>query len=278
LKFNELLFGTAGIPIACEGTTLDGLHSVRSLGLDAMELQFVRSINISDEKAPEVKKIAQQNNVALTTHGQYFVNLNAVEKEKLEASKKRILNAAIRANDCGAFSLTFHAGFYLKQEPSKVYDKICKNLKLVVKSVQNESNSIWIRPETTGKATQFGNLKELLKLSQDVEQVMPCMDFAHLHARNQTNNTLHEFEQNLIEVEDALGKEGLDQMHIHMSGINYTEKGERNHLELENSDMNYRDLMKILKKFKVKGVLISESPNLEKDALLMKKTYEGLSK
>ncbi len=275
MKFNELLFGTAGIPVSCDGNTVDGINSVNKLGLGAMELIFTRSVNISESRAIDVKKAAK--NVALTAHGSYFVNLNATEKEKLEASKERILKAAKIANLCGAFSMVFHAGFYLKQDPIKVYDKIKKQMKEVVKNLQNESNNIWIRPETTGKATQFGSLKEILKLSQDVEQVMPCIDFAHLHARTQNNNTKEEFETILETVETGLGKEGLEQMHIHMSGINYTEKGERNHLNLEESDMNYKDLMKALKRFKVKGVVISESPNIEKDALLMKKTYEEMS-
>jgi deoxyribonuclease-4 len=59
-----------------------------------------------------------------------------------------------------------------------------------------------------------------------------------------------------------------------MSGIEYSAKGERNHLELEHSDFRYKELMKAFKDYKIKGVVISESPNIEKDALLMKKAYE----
>ena len=90
------------------------------------------------------------------------------------------------------------------------------------------------------------------------------------------NNTYEEFNEILTKYEKALGKKALDNMHIHMSGINYGEKGEKNHLFLKDSDMNYKDLMKALKEFKCKGVVICESPNLETDALLMKKTYSSL--
>jgi deoxyribonuclease-4 len=65
-------------------------------------------------------------------------------------------------------------------------------------------------------------------------------------------------------------------MHCHVSGINYTDKGERNHLVLKESDFNYIDLMKSFKQFNAKGIIISESPNIEDDALLMKKSYEDL--
>ena len=76
-------------------------------------------------------------------------------------------------------------------------------------------------------------------------------------------------------VEKYLGKEGLREMHIHLSGINYSEKGEKNHLILEESDMNYKELLKVWKEFKIKGVVISESPNIEGDALLMQKTFSS---
>ena len=77
-------------------------------------------------------------------------------------------------------------------------------------------------------------------------------------------------------MEKALGKEGLHNMHIHLSGIEYGEKGEKNHLILEESDMNYKELLKVWKEFDIRGCVISESPNIEEDALLMKKYYESL--
>jgi deoxyribonuclease-4 len=43
---------------------------------------------------------------------------------------------------------------------------------------------------------------------------------------------------------------------------------------LKDSEFRYEELLKALKEFKVKGVVICESPNIEEDALLMKKTFE----
>lgn len=276
LKPTKLLFGTAGIPISTHGDTLAGIKQVRNLGLEAMELEFVRSINLSKEKAPLVKAAAIKNNIFLTCHGQYYINLNSLEIEKLHASVNRILGAAKRAYDCGANSLTFHAGFYMKQEPEKVYQKIKERIEEIVKILQEEEVDLWIRPETTGKATQWGSLKEIVKLSEEVEQVLPCIDFSHLHARTGKENTLEEFRQQLALVEDKLGRAALDNMHIHLAGIHYTEKGERHHLNLRDSDMNYQDLLKAWKEFKIKGVVISESPNIEGDALMLKREYEKL--
>lgn len=272
-----LLFGTAGIPLSAQGTTADGIRHVRKLGLDAFELEFVRSINITKEKAPLIKKTAEEGNVVLTCHAPYFINLNSLENAKITASIGRILNSARIANLCGAYSVCFHAGFYMGQEPKKVYETIKHNLKEITSALKKENNNIWIRPETTGKETQFGNVDEILQLSQELDNVMPCVDFAHFHARtNGKYNTYGEFASILEAIEKKLGKKGLENMHIHITGIAYGPKGEKHHLNLEESDLNYKELLKVLKDFNAKGVVISESPNIEKDALLMKKAYEKL--
>ena len=105
---------------------------------------------------------------------------------------------------------------------------------------------------------------------------MPVFDFSHIHARTQKYNTTEEFTEVMEAIEKYTSKEGLNNMHIHLSGINYSEKGERNHLILEESDMNYQDLLNVWKEFKIKGIVISESPNIEEDALLMQKYYKNI--
>jgi len=273
---NKLLFGTAGIPVSTKGDTIQGIKDVKKLGLGVMELEFVRSINISKEKAPEVNKTAKESDVVLTCHAPYFINLNALEKAKLEASKKRILDSARRSFESGAYSVCFHPGFYMKMEPAKVYENVKKECQEIMKILKSEGVDIWVRPETTGKGTQFGSFQELAKLTSEIEGMMPCVDFSHVHARSGGKyNTKEEFKQVLEAIEKFHGKEGLQNMHIHLSGIAYTEKGERNHLILKESDMNYKDLLKVWKDFKIAGVVISESPNIEADALLMKKVYES---
>ena len=274
----ELLFGTAGIPLSSNPrTTSDGISHVRKLGLGAMEMEFVHSVNISKEKAPEIKKIAEENKIVLTCHAPYFINLNSLEKAKVKASIERILNSARILNLCGGYSAAFHAGFYMGQEPKKVYGTIKQNLKEIVSALKKENINIWVRPETTGKETQFGNVDEILQLSQELDNVMPCVDFAHFHARtNGKFNTYGEFCSILEKIEKALGKKGLENMHIHITGIAYGPKGEKHHLTLKESDLKYTELLKSLKDFKAKGVVVSESPNIEQDALLMKKVFEGL--
>ena len=274
----ELLFGTAGIPISAKGEgTAEGIKEVKNLNLEAMELEFVRNINITEQKAPEVKDAAKKNNIALTCHAPYFINLNSAENKKIKASIARILNSARIANLCGAYSVCFHPGFYMKENKEKVYSTIKNNIKEIIKILKNENNNIWVRPETTGKGSQFGNIHELISISSELEQVLPCVDFSHVHARsNGRLNNLKEFSNILELIEKKLGKQALNNMHIHAAGIAYSNKGEKHHLNLKESDFNYKELLKALKEFKCKGILISESPNIERDALLMKKYFYSI--
>lgn len=277
-KVDRLRFGTAGIPLSApKRSTIDGIIHVRNLGLDAMELEFVRGVNLKPELAKKIKYVAKKHDVLLTAHAPYYINLNASEKAKVEASKRRIIQSAERLHQAGGWSVVFHAGYYLKQDPAKVYNRIKDALKEIEKELMDRGIEVWIRPELTGKPTQFGDLKEIVKLSEELEMVLPTIDFAHAHARNKGKcNSTEEWREMLSFIEDRLGREALDNMHIHVSGIEYTDKGEKRHLNLQESDMNWEDLLGVLKEFRVRGVVISESPNIEGDALLMKTKYEEI--
>ncbi len=273
----DLLFGPAGVPLSAkERSTESGILRVAELGLGCMELEFVRGVKMSERSALIIGQLAKEKGVALSAHAPYFINFNAHEPEKLVASRGRLLHAVRIASLCRARSVVFHAAFYLNDPPDKTYDMVRKQLREITSELKAEDNKVWIRPETTGKASQFGTLDEITKLSSEIEGILPCIDFAHLHARTGQFNSCAEFTAILAQIENKLGRTALDNMHIHVSGIAYGKKGELKHLNMKESDFNYVDLIKILKAYKVKGLVISESPNLEDDALLLQETYNSL--
>jgi deoxyribonuclease-4 len=275
---SELLFGTGGVPLSAKlRSTEAGIERIAELGLGCMEVEFVRGVKMSPEVAVSVGELAARKNVALTAHGPYFINLNAVEPQKVHMSKERILQTARIAALFGARSITFHAAFYLKSTPAETYAVVKRHLQEVMNTLRKEGNKVTISPEVTGKPSQFGTLEELLQLSSEIEGVAPCIDFSHWHARTGKANSYQEFLGMLDQVEKKLGRRGLDNMHIHLSGIAYGNKGEIKHLMLEDSDLYYAELLKALKKRKAKGVVICESvPYLENDALLLQQTYRSL--
>ena len=127
-----------------------------------------------------------------------------------------------------------------------------------------------------GKASQFGTVEEILRLCAELEGLAPCMDFAHWHARTGKSNSYDEFTSILIQIKNKLGQVALDNMHIHVSGIAYGNKGETKHLNLQDSDFQYTELLKALRDYNVKGTIICESPSIEDDAILLKNTYKSL--
>jgi len=273
----SLLFGTGGTPHSARSpSTIDGIRRIAELGLECMEIEFVQGVRMGEASARQVAEVAAEKEITLTAHAPYFINLNASDIEKIRASQERILQTARIGSICGAVSIVFHAAFYMGDPPDKVYDNVKKRLEEVIARLKGENNRIWVRPEVLGKSGQFGTLEEIINLSAELEQVAPCIDFAHWHARTGEFNTYAEFASVIEQVKERLGSEALENFHIHLSGIDYGKKGEKRHLDLKDSDLNYTELLRALKDYGVKGVVICESPNLEEDALLLQETYATL--
>jgi deoxyribonuclease-4 len=274
-KMDRLRFGTGGIPKSAEDT-FSAPQRLKELGLDAMELEFVRSINISEDKAPKIKKAAEEHDIALSCHGQYFINLASKEEEKLRASMKRVVDAATRAHACGAWTMTFHGGFYQGRDAKEVTSMIHAAFEEIMDTLKDVD--IWVRPEISGKLSQWGGMEEVIGISKKFDKVQPCIDFSHLYARTQGKiNGYDGFSKALEQIEDGLGRQALQRMHIHAQGIEYGPKGEKRHLMLKDSDFDYKGLLKALKEFDVKGSVICEGPDMQSDALLLKKTYETVA-
>lgn len=271
---DKLIFGISGLPIYSGIKNINYASAIgylRSIGLDALELLFVRNVNVTDKNKDIILKAKMENDFYLSAHGSHYINLNADETEKQEQSMERIKKAAEGLSKVKGRSLVFHPGFYLKDTKNEAYKTIKENLlKLPYKEVD-------YRLETTGKGTQFGTLEELVALCKEVRSCRLCIDFSHIHARgNGSLKGYNDFATILQYVLSELGRPALDDLHIHIGGINYNEKGEKNHLPMLESDFNYVECLKALKDFNVKGCVISEGPLLEKDAILLKNTYAKL--
>ncbi len=275
---SELLFGTAGVPASAKGkSTIDGVQRIRELGLDCMEVEFVQGVRMKEEKARQVGEVAREHDVALSVHGPYWINLNSQEADKIEASRTRILDSARIGHFFNARGVAFHPAFYMGGTSKEIYPKVKKHLRELTAKLRKEKVNVPLDPETTGKGSQFGSLDEVLRLSKDIEGVRPCIDFSHIYARNTGKyNSYNEFAEILESVRQKLGDAALKDLHIHLSGIEYGPKGERNHVVLKETQFDYAGVLKALKDFNAGGLLICESPILEHDALIMQKTYREL--
>ncbi|MCL5611586.1 MAG: TIM barrel protein [Chloroflexi bacterium] len=274
-------FGTVGSPIGTPkkpGGSVGAIAFSRSIGLQAFELGWVQSVRVSEETCALIKSTAGGQDVSLSVHAPYFINLNATAEE-WPKSRKRLMDAAHYGNLAGATDVIFHPGSYFERPPEEVLQVAIPRLKGCVDELRKAGNPVTIRPETMGKSAMLGSFEDALEMSKQVEGIQPCLDFAHLHARpgDGTMNTYDEWSVLLTAYQKALGKPALKHLHIHLSGIEYGPKGEKNHLKLEDADLDLKALFHALHDAGCAGRILCESPIMEEDALNMKKAWMKVS-
>ena len=272
-------FGPAGVPPSfrrLKAALEDVPKLLQKEGLDAFEYQAVRwggKPQIKREVAERLGSEAEKHDVWLSLHGSYFINFCG-EKNVIEASKQRLIACATAAEWMNAHIVVFHPGFYGKKEPKEVFRSCLEALKDVVESMKTLGiKKVKIGPETMGKQSQFGSLEEILKLCEEVEQTQPVIDWAHLHARDKGRfRTIEDFRKVVEKIENRLGTEAVKDMHCHFTKVEFTEKGEKRHHTLDEAEYgpDFTLLAKVIVEFKLRPVIISESPVLDVDAVKMR--------
>lgn len=270
-------FGTVGSPIGTPkkpGGSVGAIEFSKSIGLDALELGWVQAVRVSEETCAAIKAAGAAHGVALSVHAPYFINLNA-DKDEWPKSRKRLMDAAHYGHLAGATEIVFHPGSYFGRDPREVMKAALPRLEKCVVELRKAGNPVTLRPETMGKSAMLGSFEDALEMSRQIAGVQPCLDFAHLHARpgDGTVNSADEWSRLLERYVQVLGAQALTNLHIHLSGIEYGPKGEKNHLPLDEADLKWKDLLKTLKKFGCGGRILCESPIMEEDALRMKKAW-----
>lgn len=273
-------FGTVGSPTSTPkkpGGSVGAIQQLSALGLSCLELGWVQAVRVSEETCQAINSTAREMDVAISVHAPYFINLNA-DDEEWPKSRQRLMDAAHYGNLAGATDIIFHPGSYFGKPPEEVLPTAITRLRDLMASLRSQGNPVTLRPETMGKIAMLGSLEDTLIMSREIDGVRPCLDFAHLHARSGdgANNSADEWNAMLDLYVKYLGEESLSSLHIHLSGIEYTPRGEKNHVPLQESDLNFRDLFSVLIKKGCRGRILCESPVLEEDALLMQSIWKEI--
>lgn len=276
--FEGLKVFTAGIPLSTPPpqTMYSGVDRLVELGLDGMEIEFVHGVRTGNSEMKKIGEYGRERNVYFTAHAPYYVNLNAKEEKKYEKSKEHIIRTVLALESAGGWSVVFHPAFYMGDSSKDVIDRVIKAIDEINSELRKRGHkfNVWIRPETMGKLSQFGSIEEVVEVSKCFDNVLPCIDFSHLYARSiggyNTEKEIFGLFEYLIK---ELGDESLKHMHIHLSGMEYGPKGEKFHSNFGNSALNYKSIIKALKFFKVEGVIVCESENIEYDAMIIKNLY-----
>src|SRR5512146_2506631 len=160
-------FGTVGSPIGTPkkpGGSVGALQCSKSVGLPALELGLVQSARVSDETCAAIKAAAAENDVAVSVHAPYFINLNATSDE-WPKSRKRLMDAAHYGNLAGATDIIFHPGSYFGNDPKEVLKIAIPRLKGCVNELKKNGDKVTLRPETMGKSAMLGSFEDTLAMS-----------------------------------------------------------------------------------------------------------------
>ena len=273
-------FGPAGVPPMFRllgASTIDVPKLLHEEGLDAFEYQASRWGGKPQVKMQDAKKLGEEcrlNDVRLSMHGSYFVNLSG-KREVIEASKQRLIAAATGANWMGAYVVVFHSGFYGKFEKDYAFKQCLTALKEVSSEINRLGLNVKLGPETMGRKFQVGNVDEILAINQEVEGTQLVVDWGHLHALHQgALKTVDDFRNIAIKIEEKLGTQTLRSMHCHFSKIEFSAQGEKRHhtLDEERFGPEFRMLAEVIVEFGMHPTIICESPILDVDARKMQQT------
>ncbi len=268
-------FGPAGKPVDYRGDMVGVPEFLHSIGLNAFEYQAVRGVRISEEKARKLGEEARKYDVLLSLHAPYYINFGSPKEETRRASIER-LKASIRACSwMGAYIAVFHPGYYKGVTP----EEALRNTIACLKEVEEYRSSIgadnvWIGPETTGKTSQLGTLDENIAICREIDKCKPVIDWAHMYARSMGEyiTSVDHVIEVIEKIERELGTEAVKPLHMHFSRIEYGKGGEREHHTLAEKDYgpDFEIVCRGIVETGVDIVVISESPILEKDAIVMR--------
>ena len=251
-------FGPAGLGGVKEA--VENLKRYSELGLKACEIAFTYSIYIKKkEDAARIRHAAKKYGIKLSVHAPYWINLNSDDKEKVKKSRERILRSCEVGTWLGAYRVVFHPGYYGKMEKAGAYENIKKEILEMQAEMRKKKYTPKLAPETTGKINVFGSVDEIYRLCEETDCEF-CIDFAHILARYKSYN----FE----EIFKKFNKH--KQFHLHFSGIEYGEKGEKHHKQTSKEE--WKKLISKLPKNK-EIVIINESPSPVEDSVLGVKIY-----
>jgi deoxyribonuclease-4 len=279
-------FGSAGNPDSFyeEGhkSSLDMPSWLREKGLNAYEYQCGRGVKIGEEMAVKLGHKAAENDISLSLHAPYYINLATEESEGQKKSMQYLLDSVKAAQWMGAEVVVFHPGSG-KGIRSEAIGRAKGLLEKITASIKEKGiKGISLAPETMGKKSLLGSLDEVLDFCAIDEMIIPAIDFGHLHAIDGgALNSFEDFSAVLDKIEDKLKDRGIGRLHMHFSPIEFTAAGEKRHRKT--SDISFGPdfalLAPLLLERSIEFTLICESDGVQaEDALVYKRIYSDFSK
>ncbi len=251
---------------------------IEKIGLDTFEYQCGRGVNIGEEKARELGRLAAEKNIVLSLHAPYYISMSGIDEEKRLNSINYILQSARAVDFMGGNRIVVHTGSCGKLSREEALYLAKDTMAKALETLDKENlGHVHICPETMGKINQLGTLEEVISLCELDERLIPCIDFGHLNARTGGEvNSKDAFRQIIETIGNRLGEERMKKFHSHFSKIEYTVGGEKKHLTFNDTiyGPDFEPLMDLVVEYGLSPRFICESDGTQsEDALAMKEYY-----
>ena len=263
--------------------TYEAMAWIRGMGLGAYEYSFGRGVRIGEQTAAVVREKARENEIAMSVHAPYFINLATDDPEKREKNLQYFLESAKAAKWLGADRVIFHPGSCAKLDRALAFDMTKRNFAWILQQLDEAGQGdLTYCPETMGKINQLGDLDEVLELCALDGRLVPCIDFGHLYARSLgADDGEAAFSRMLDRVAEVLGPDRAGAFHSHFSHIEFTPKGgEKCHRTFDDDDGYGPSWPPLAAEIACRGwspTFICESAGTQaEDARTMKETYQRL--
>lgn len=267
-----LRIGPAGIPLSCKGRTIkDGIKEIHGLGLNAMEIQLIRDKIKDFDKLRELRELAKELDVSLSIHTQYYMDL-AEADGIVEKSINAVEYAGRVAKELDAKYVVNHIGPYGDRGEDEAMDIVVKNVRYLRDYYRRNGIEAKLSLETAGRRDVFGSLDEVLAVCKRVKDVVPIINFAHIHARgNGCLKTKEDFQNVFDKVNDAIN---LNEYYTHFSGVEYVNGNAEHYTPIKKGDYKFDFLSEVFVENDYNITIISDTPLLEHDAMYMKLILE----
>ncbi|MBO7368811.1 MAG: TIM barrel protein, partial [Clostridia bacterium] len=211
---------------------------VSAIDLDCYEYSFGRGVNLSPMKAASIKAAFDKENIEISVHAPYYVNLGTPDAEKGEKSYGYVLSSGIVGGQMGAKRVVFHPASQGKEDRNVVVERTKDRLKYLADMIYESGlDKMKFCPETMGKIAQIGTIEEITEFCKIAPFYYPTVDFGHVNAREQGSlKTEKDYLDRLEYMISELGYEKMKDFHVHFSKIMYSAKGEIKHLTFADTE------------------------------------------
>ena len=253
---------------------------VKKRGLDCFEYSFGRGVRMTEDKAISIGEAFADAGVEISVHAPYFINFANPDDDMAQKSYGYVLDSAKMCKLMGGKRIVFHPAAQGKATRFEAVEKTKERLRILADYIRlNDMEDLWFCPETMGKEAQIGTVEEIVEFCKIAPFYMPCIDFGHINAREQGSlKTVEDYQSRLEYMVAELGREKMQNFHVHFSKIMYGKKGEIKHLTFADDTYGpeFEPLVVALKNVGLEPFIVSESDGTQaEDAWLMKKAYFG---